>query len=183
MDKEDFFKHSYLNIKSKENWMCNSIYSAFENYSWPFHYVDSSGNRIYGSSFLESKMVLDECSRILRTSLYLKDEDACFSACRQIIEWGGVTNKNLDRISRMKNRCDYFNYVIKLLECDIDLEEFTKSDIIMNSGFTKIYSLIVQDFIIYDSRVGAALGLLIKCFCEDKQKEKIPEELRFAWGL
>ena len=83
----------------------------------------------------------------------------------------------------MKNRCDYFNYVIKLLECDIDLEEFTKSDIIMNSGFTKIYSLIVQDFIIYDSRVGAALGLLIKCFCEDKQKEKIPEELRFAWGL
>lgn len=183
IDKEDFFVHSYFIAKSKENWMCNSIYSAFENYKWSFHCVDGSGNRIDGSSFLDSKIVLDECSSKLRTSLYLRDEDACFSACRQILEWGGVTNKNSDRISRIKNRCNYFNYAIKILESDSDLEEFTNADIIMNSGFTKIYSLIVKDFIIYDSRVGAALGLLVKCFCENTKKEKIPEELRFAWGL
>lgn len=29
----------------------------------------------------------------------------------------------------------------------------------MNSGFAKLYSLIIDDFVIYDSMVGAALGL------------------------
>lgn len=52
----------------------------------------------------------------------------------------------------------------------------------MNSGFTKIYSLIVHDFVIYDSRVGAALGLLVRNFCEETGRVKTPEELRFAWG-
>ena len=132
---------------------------------------------------MDSKKVLDECSNKLRTSLYINDDEACFLACRQILEWGGVTNKNIDRISRMKNRCDYFKYVIKVLEIDNDLEDYINTDIIMNSGFTKIYSLIVEDFVIYDSRVGAALGLLVKYFCEETKKEKIPEELRFAWGI
>ena len=39
----------------------------------------------------------------------------------------------------------------------------------MNSGFTKIYSLYIDDFIIYDSRVGAALGFLVRCYCEEKE--------------
>jgi hypothetical protein len=52
----------------------------------------------------------------------------------------------------------------------------------MNSGFTKIYSLYIDDFIIYDGRVGAALGLLVRMFCEDSKFKAVPVELAFAWG-
>ena len=36
----------------------------------------------------------------------------------------------------------------------------------MNAGFVKIYSLLCDDCVIYDGRVGAALGLLTRQFCE-----------------
>lgn len=183
LDTEDSFAHSYIIAKTKEKWKCDSIYTAFENYKWPFYYTNINGKRIHGSSFADSKKALEECSEQLIKSLYLNDEETCFSACRQILEWGGVTNKNVDRIRQMSNRCDYFKGVIKILESDNNLEGYINSGIIMNSGFTKIYSLIVKDFIIYDSRVGAALGLLVRKFCEETKKEKIPEELRFSWGL
>jgi len=36
--------------------------------------------------------------------------------------------------------------------------------------------------VIYDSRVGAALGLLIRNFLTDKNILEIPNELKFAYG-
>lgn len=51
-----------------------------------------------------------------------------------------------------------------------------------NSGFTKIHSLIIDDFVIYDSRVAAALGMLVFMFCKDTGKTSIPVELQFAHG-
>jgi hypothetical protein len=51
----------------------------------------------------------------------------------------------------------------------------------MNAGFTKIYSLINDNFIIYDGRVGAALGLLVKQFCLLNGYTSVPQNLKFAW--
>ena len=36
----------------------------------------------------------------------------------------------------------------------------------MNAGFEKIYSVLLDGCVIYDGRVGAALGLLARQFCE-----------------
>jgi hypothetical protein len=47
---------------------------------------------------------------------------------------------------------------------------------------TKIYSLLVDDFIIYDSRVGAALGLLVVRYCQAQNLSTIPPLLRFPWA-
>jgi hypothetical protein len=63
---------------------------------------------------------------------------------------------------------DYKN--TKNTDCLKDLE--------CNSGFSKIYSLYIDDFIIYDSRVAAALCYLIKLFCDEKGKS-IPNDLMF----
>jgi len=52
----------------------------------------------------------------------------------------------------------------------------------MNSGFTKIYSELIDDFIIYDSRVGAALGFLVRRFLEDQSIDSVPDPLKFAFG-
>ena len=51
----------------------------------------------------------------------------------------------------------------------------------MNAGFTKIYALLCDSFVIYDGRVGAALGLIEKKFYND---ENIPQSeiLSFRFG-
>jgi len=68
----------------------------------------------------------------------------------------------------------------------LDPSEFVTNchyaDIIMNSGFTKIYSLLIDDFIIYDGRVGAALGLLVRKYCEENALPTVPPKLLFAYG-
>lgn len=75
--------------------------------------------------------------------------------------------------------------ISKKVEKELDNNKFDSdninSSIIMNSGFAKIYSLLLNDFIIYDGRVGAALGLLVRNYCEEKGIARIPNELLFRW--
>jgi len=52
----------------------------------------------------------------------------------------------------------------------------------IDSGTTKIYSLICDNLVIYDSRVGAALGLLVRQWSEQENIHQIPDCLKFAWG-
>lgn len=52
----------------------------------------------------------------------------------------------------------------------------------MNAGFTKYYALACDDVIIYDGRVGAALGLLVRKFCLQNGLSCVPDELSFMWG-
>ena len=40
----------------------------------------------------------------------------------------------------------------------------------------------INEFIIYDGRVGAALGLLVREYCTQRSLANIPSELLFAWA-
>jgi hypothetical protein len=53
---------------------------------------------------------------------------------------------------------------------------------IINSGFTKLYALLIDNFIMYDGRVGAALGLLGRLYAEEMGLEKIPQAIEFSFG-
>ncbi len=52
----------------------------------------------------------------------------------------------------------------------------------MNSGFSKLYSLLVDGFPIYDSRVACALASLVRLFCEEtgRECEEVPPSLAFG---
>ena len=50
----------------------------------------------------------------------------------------------------------------------------------MNSGFSKIYSLLVEGFPIYDSRVACALASLVRLFCEKTERREVPAQLAFG---
>lgn len=52
----------------------------------------------------------------------------------------------------------------------------------MNAGFTKYYSVACKNVVIYDGRVGSALGLLVRKFCRGRELTKIPATLAFRWG-
>ncbi|MEX2430813.1 MAG: hypothetical protein WD645_02705 [Dehalococcoidia bacterium] len=50
----------------------------------------------------------------------------------------------------------------------------------MNSGFSKIYSLLLKGFPIYDSRVASALGSLVQAYCKEAGLQTVPVALAFG---
>ena len=44
----------------------------------------------------------------------------------------------------------------------------------MEAGYSKIYSLLLDDFPIYDSRVACVLTSLIRLFCRDRSLPRVP---------
>lgn len=55
----------------------------------------------------------------------------------------------------------------------------------MNAGWTKYYALALPNFVIYDGRVGAALGFLVRRYLESldaNESTSVPERLAFLWG-
>ncbi|MFM0185569.1 helix-turn-helix transcriptional regulator [Paraburkholderia nemoris] len=56
----------------------------------------------------------------------------------------------------------------------------------MNAGWTKYYALALPNHIIYDGRVGAALGFLVRRYLKNLPRHNrpgsVPEELAFPWA-
>ena len=50
----------------------------------------------------------------------------------------------------------------------------------MTSGFSKIYSLLVDGFPIYDSRVACGIASLVRLFCEETGRTEVPALLAFG---
>lgn len=180
------FSHSYYSLKPRGHWQCHSLYNAFEVYSWGFSSFDPvSGNSVTGKTYLESSDYLKGLSAGLQESVTLQDDEKAIAYCRAIMKWGGVLRRNEDALKRFIAGS---TMTMKLLEAREKLhpQKFTLSDdtgtLFINSGFSKIYSLLIDDFVIYDSRVGAALGLLVRKFCEENGIVTIPKSLRFAYA-
>jgi hypothetical protein len=125
---------------------------------------------------------MDFLSGVLRSSLQKNDVELVQKSAIVMLAWGGVLNKNQERLAEMGDGiCDYFSRAREIL----NLSETRLSNhegIIINAGFTKLYSLILDDFIMYDSRVGAALGLMGRLFAEDKGLVSIPPAIEFSFG-
>ena len=169
IDKPQIFR--YYNKEKKQIWECSSIFNAYEKYEWK------------GKDFRATKAVLDACFDALNTSLS-KDGDAdCKTACESILEWGGVQRGNKTKLEKIQEK-GIVRYLTKVKE-QLTSEKPDFSGIVMSSGFSKIYSLLLDHFIIYDSRVAAALGYFVRLYCEEihLSEEHLPEvlPLRFAY--
>ena len=185
LDTSGSFKHAYI-LKSPKGkpWECDSLYTAFENYKWIFTCKHPISNiNFNGETFEESSILLTELGNGLRKSVLQKDIESCKKYCFAILAWGGVSYGNNDKVLNLGNEItSYLNNCREKLNADTFDTKGSYKDIIMTAGFTKIYSLLMDDFVIYDSRVGATLGLLVRKFCEEKRLIAIPLELLFAYG-
>ncbi len=61
-------------------------------------------------------------------------------------------------------------------------DELKGFDLRFNAGLSKVYSLLLDDFVIYDSRVAAALGWLVVRYCHAHQLSAVPGTLAFPWS-
>jgi hypothetical protein len=137
--------------------------------------------------------------------------ESCHSlhhTCLEILEWGGVAGTSSDWL---RERCDANDLagainraVLELTGCLSPMTLGIKSvfaprpprdNIPMNSALTKIFALAKpDDIVVYDGRVGAALGLLSRRFLEEpmgtahkvaiskKGQNSVPRYLQWGWG-
>lgn len=140
----------------------DSLKTALQSYYWPYKIKRElpDGFDYCGSSYESSKKIL----RLAAEMLHTNSEN--IEGAKIVLEWGGVVNKNMARINNW-TVTDFKNEVKKAQQnwegfCmdDLDLRSGV-IDFHINSGFSKIYSLSLNDFIIYDSRTAAALTTFI----------------------
>jgi hypothetical protein len=171
-DNEIEFTHGYYHVKNRKEYLFKSIKDALIQYNW-------------NGTYQENKIKLDSFSENLKKALHQNDPILAYSTSVNVLSWGGVLNGNKDTIQELYQDGILINTYKKIsgtfTKESIHLDEL--KDIPMNSGFTKIYSLLLNDFVIYDSRVGAALGLLVSSFLEINDFEKVPASLNFAYGV
>lgn len=197
---DESFPHSYeieakRRKKTKERWSCNNLYEAFEKYEWSFSFIDVYKNKnITGNTYRDSEEQLNYLKGLLLAGVKKNDNVQCLNSCIMILKWGGVlggdeigNKKKINEMSEdiscyLKSVKEYFDNDPVLTSRYSVKVKGKECPIIMNAGFTKIYSLLCGDFIIYDGRVGAALGLLVRTYLTGKSIEKIPGSLDFRYG-
>ena len=182
---DNSFSHSYTSKKPKNGlWKCRSLFNSYEKYVWPFKCeIPSTGNVKQGSSYDDSEVVLNQLQTDLRHALINNNEGVFKKNCFAVLQWGGVLPHNKKRVESTSNIIDEFKFTLSVFN-DPNLDSGDNFDNIhMNAGYTKIYSLLLDNFIIYDGRVGAALGLLVRFFLEENHYDSIPQSLNFAFGL
>lgn len=178
------FQHNYLNRKTNKTWNCTSLLSAFDNYNWKFKYTDPiTKETISGNTFLQSKIALTSLSIGLRAAYEANNVQDIYNFSMAICKWGGVIHGNNRTLQQNINELFtlYLNSKSSMVGENVN-DENTENVFNMNAGFTKIYSLLFDNLIIYDSRVGAALGWLVRKYCISKKLNSIPDSLLFSWA-
>ena len=177
--------------KKGQEWRCSNLWEGFQKYYWkttnPFN-----GKQI--TSFQDSEDCLLQLQYMLLESLNKEDSVKLAESIEKVLIWGGVNQRPKiasDLRSLYQDGDALLAYVtdaIKYLTenmASIDSCSPFRNDfpvLQVDSGTTKVFSLLVENFIIYDSRVGAALGILVAKWLSNTNFECVPNDLLFSWS-
>ena len=161
-----------------EGWACDTLKVAAERWSW----YEAQDTPTFG-----------ELSSALLSALRTGSDADVHDICLQIFKWGGVATKANDpsRVWVAKRARDgslkaRIRAAVALLQptSSASLERFDDEDLLMNSAMTKLYAAADDsgEVVMYDSRVGAALGLLSRHFLEQRHMLEMPPSLVYYWG-
>ncbi|EIU4992585.1 hypothetical protein MMK62_004197 [Pseudomonas aeruginosa] len=156
------------------HWWCHSLQEAFLHYSWPDSPKPNSFQCIAAR---------------LRQALAVHDQATARDACLAIFRWGGVRGRKslawVEDQYQQKTLCQSIMQAVQLLQPGSaqGLAAFDGKKLLMNSAMTKVYAAADPDhIIIYDGRVGAALGLLARHSLMRAGVPSVPADLSFRWG-
>ena len=156
--------------------LIDSLKDMLDNYYWKYSIntspKDFPKDSNDGSTLNESEAVLTYCKNKLINNKGLNTNlDELRIGTEIVFRWGGVFKKGNRIKATDKNydlQKDYKEVIQKWNDINLKNADFSSRDTFdftSNAGFTKVYSLILPDFIIYDSRVSVALAYLINlCF-------------------
>lgn len=172
------FPHAYTDRRSGRHWQFSGLEDACNQYCW--RHRGTLGVPA-GHSLDSNHAALSALRDALQSSLAKGDDMAVCEAACEVMRWGGVGAGN-NRWLR-----DNTSGLATLLASTTALlnsgnPSQLPGKLRFNAGMTKVYSLLADDFIIYDSRVAAALGWLVVRYCEEKGLAQVPHGLQFPWA-
>ena len=171
--------HTYVDRKTGDQWSCCGLADASRQYSWR------------GKSWRETMVGLDRLRHDLRDGVDRGNAHDVVAVCEQVLRWGGVSARNVPYLRSRRHvivaQLQHLRAVLAENRTPSRSETFFDPDdpateCRMNAGFAKIYSLLCDYCLMYDGRVGAALGLLVRQFCEETGRSVVPHSLAFAFG-
>ncbi|HGW3656260.1 TPA: hypothetical protein ACNH47_001663 [Pseudomonas aeruginosa] len=176
--------HCHTNRKSGGIWSCGSLYDAYAQYHWP-HPSLPRLSRPKGADFAHNAATLSALRSNLQKALCPTPNDS--AACIAVIDvmtWGGVRAGNVRWLNaNAKGLAELLINIRDALNAnDTSDHRLTNPNPRFNAGMTKVYSLICESLVIYDSRVAAALGWIVVKYCQAVGLQQVPEELRFPWA-
>ncbi|MBN9698155.1 MAG: hypothetical protein J0L85_20400 [Zoogloea sp.] len=177
------FSHQYTTAKNV-SLVFKDVNDAYLKYHWSFSQIAGTPGCPAGSSFLDNSIALS----VLQHRLQGASTDAMMvGACIAVFEWGKVTNGNVswvnsNEVGLHKNITSWANELGHVLGGGPAL--LPDGELRFNAGFSKVYSLLVNGLVIYDSRVAATLGLAVQRWNESRGQAPsgIPDVLRFPWA-
>jgi hypothetical protein len=195
--------HSYLHRKEGYEWQCNSLFDAAARYRYPIapemrHYCGGTAPNHFYRTLVDNAAVLDAIETKIKVGLHKSDNTIVSDAANEILIWGGTDRGGHNSAAIADLNATPGQFLGYIGACDasfgnglsVDLSKLRASGygLRSNAGFTKIYSMCFKDFVIYDSRVAAALGMLITRFWLRKSPVgsktvslQIPSSLSLVW--
>lgn len=177
------FAHAYTVRTGNRPWACSSLFDAYDKYCWS--HVELPEFKLQAGRSIESNLrVLETLQTELRQGLAAADADRVLRAATGVMKWGGVVNHNVTWLKAWrKDLCRIIGETRDAIHsADTDHPLFSQSELRFTSGMSKVYSLVCDDFAIYDSRVAAALCRAVVLFCIDTGRDQVPRELQFPWA-
>lgn len=175
------FTHEYTDRRSGTAWQCQGLKDACAKYQWSHKGVRGV---LPGTNLESNNAALSALGNALHDSLSPANDPAAFTAAADVMKWGGVQAGNVRWLSINTDQLASLLKSTATAFTNGNLSDplLLNKDLRFNAGMTKVYSLLVEDFIIYDSRVGAALGWIVAKYCEEKKLPGVPAEIAFPWA-
>lgn len=143
---------------------------VLEQYRWKASWQDTNQSSVDSQTWAETQRSLGQLSEWLTSAVNRGDEQQALQACLQILRWGGVRGA-IPFLHRLAAKGELSSYLQKmaglmLLDGDNDLNDLDAISVErFDAGLTKIHALLdPSGSPIYDSRVGAAIGMLYSLF-------------------
>jgi hypothetical protein len=178
-----------------------SLPAAMKAYAWPlrakaglpnpnngYPYVHPPVPQLAaGANLANNAAVLDALRYALRSAFRHENTPALAGAVAGIFHWGGVYTTTPNGGNKPWLARHYENLHALLTAVVLDHangdDVSTVPGLRFNAGMTKVYALLIDDFIIYDSRVAASLTWLANHWwtnVRDLLQVNLPTHLRFG---
>ncbi|MBZ5568298.1 MAG: hypothetical protein LAN64_10675 [Acidobacteriia bacterium] len=175
-------KHQYSEPR-KASVTFDGLWGARDKYKWKFSFKAPGGNGdIQGSSYMDNDKALTVLKNGLTSALSVvppgKADVAARDWAKAIMKWGGVTSGNAKWLDANSNglakRLADTRSILSLDDDEVTDDRVGRFTV----GMSKAYSLLVDKFIIYDSRVAATLAWLVALWCQETSRACVPPLLR-----
>jgi hypothetical protein len=182
LDHVSLFAHSYYERRQKVTKTFSNLPDANAQYFWKHKGAVGTPS---GTCLTSSHAALEALCDALHTGINTANDASTLDASMRVMEWGGVSAGNVRWLTvNAKDLVRTLASTTAALASDNLAHPILTTDreLRFNAGMTKVYSLLVNDFIIYDSRVAAALGWIVVKYCKDRSLPVLPAELAFPWA-